>query len=183
MHGQLFAFLIRKEAENRKDKAKGYSSGVVRKQEALQKVVEYCVTAHCRRKFVLKHFGEKETDPKTVCQKSCDYCSNPRRIEQAIQSADSMRSITLQKKDAAKNRSKANEWDGQWSAPHGDDSFFDGHSEDWEIDGLGITGAAKAKPKFVGSKAFVSAKTLASKLDSLEVCNQHCAQETCACSS
>lgn len=161
---QKFAFIHRKEEEKQKDKGR-----LQRKLDALQKVVDYCVKPQCRRQFVLQHFGEKETDPKTVCMKSCDFCDNPGRIEQAIQAADSMRAITRQKEEA-KKRSKEQKWDGQWSAPHGDDGFFDGANEAWEVDGLGITGSAKVKSSFKGSTAFVSAKTLASRLDSLEVC-------------
>lgn len=74
----------------------------------------------------------------------------------------------MQKKDAAKKKSKESQWDGQWTAPHGDDFYVD--NEDWEVDGLGITGSSKPPPNFVGSTAFVTAKTLKSKLDSLEVC-------------
>ena len=75
----------------------------------------------------------------------------------------------MQKKEEARQRSKAKEWDGQWSAPHGDDNFYDVSDEGWEIDGLGITGTAKSKPSFTSSEAFVSAKTLKSRLESLEV--------------
>lgn len=166
---QLFAFLISKQEENRKKKKVEQVGGSNRNHEALEQVVEYCMTPHCRRQYVLKHFGEKETDPKTVCQKCCDYCSNPSRVEQAIQSSEAMRVITFQKKEEAKKKKKAKQWDGQWDKPHGDDEFFEGHKEDWEVDGLGITSSAKAKPSFLGTKTFVSAKTLASKLDSLEV--------------
>ena len=170
---QKFAFLIQKQEENSKKKDPKASEAIVkRKQEALQQVVDYCMTAQCRRQYVLRHFGEKETDPKTVCQGSCDFCSNPERIEKAINASDAMRAVAFQQKQAAKKKESGKAWDGQWDRPHGDDNFFEGRDEDWEVEGLGITSSVSTKTRnVVMSTSFVSAKslTLADKLDSLEV--------------
>jgi RecQ zinc-binding len=168
----LFAFLINQQKETRQAKSSGKPAdgSVKRKQDALSCVLEYCTKPGCRRQYILKHFGEADTDPETICQKSCDYCIDPQRIEQAVRASDSMRAITKQKEMAKKTKS-ANTWNGQWDKPHGDDydNFFEGRAEDWDVEGLGITSLANAKPEFVGSKSFVSAKTLKSKLDLLEV--------------
>lgn len=168
-----FAYLISMQEESRKKKNEGQSSdgaSLKRKQEALSQVVEYCMTAHCRRQFVLKHFGEKETDPKTICQKSCDYCSNPERIEKAIQGSDAMRAVSFQKKQASKRKRNEKAWDGKWDQPHGDDGFFENHDDDWEVEGLGITSSSTSTNACSsGSTSFVSAKSLVSRLDKLEV--------------
>jgi superfamily II DNA helicase RecQ len=167
----LFAFLINKQEETRQAKSAGKSAdgSAKRKQDALSCVLEYCTKPGCRRQYILKHFGEADTDPETICQKSCDYCIDPQRIEQAVRASESMRAITKQK-EMAKKKKIANTWNGQWDKPHGDDdNFSEAHAKNWDVEGLGITCLANAKPKFVGSKSFVSAKTLKSKLDLLEV--------------
>ncbi|CAB9509854.1 Probable Werner syndrome ATP-dependent helicase homolog 1 [Seminavis robusta] len=164
----LFSFLIRKEAEKRQGKNGGAADNAEatqRKLDALECVVGYCTTASCRRHCVLKYFGEKDTDPKTICQKSCDVCQNPEKMEKAISAAESMRALSKQKQ-MAKTTKEKNRWNGQWTRPHGDGDGEDwdgGRQEDWEVEGLGITGEAKA-PKSIGSGSFVSA---ASRLDSL----------------
>jgi len=173
-----FEFLLTKQEENKnKNKKPGeHSNGTLlkRNQDALQKVVEYCTTPHCRRQFVLKHFGEVVTDPKTVCQKSCDFCCNPDRVERALTASDSYRAMAIQKKQNAKFKSNAKKWDGQWNRPHGDEENFEGNAKDWEdfeVEGLGITAAASARQ--ATCNGFVSAGSLASKLKRLEAMEEN----------
>ena len=169
-----FSFLIQKQEDSGKNKdSKAIEAAVKRKQDALQQVVDYCMTARCRREYVLKHYGEKETDPKRICQGSCDFCSNPEKVEKAINASDAMRAVGFQRKQASKKKTSAKAWDGQWSKPHGDGDFYEGRHEDWEVEGLGITSSRPSKLNGGGrfkAEGFVTAKsmTLAEKLSSLE---------------
>lgn len=54
-----------------------------RQVEALHYMVDYCSKAHCRRSFILKYFGSKPV----LCQKTCDYCQNPAKVEAAMAAA------------------------------------------------------------------------------------------------
>ena len=171
-----FSFLIQKQEESSKNKdSKAIEATVKRKQDALQQVVDYCMTAQCRREYVLKHFGEKESDPKTICQGACDFCSNPERVEKAINASDAMRAVGFQRKQASKKKTTSKAWDGQWSRPHGDDGdFYDRDHEDWEVEGLGITSSRPSNVNVGGNfraEGFVTAKslTLREKLSSFEV--------------
>ena len=74
-----FAFLIRKNLERQKKSPKKSERGIL---EALDKMTEYCTIHACRRKFLLKHFGE-EIDAKKICRKTCDYCIDPQKVSQA----------------------------------------------------------------------------------------------------
>lgn len=165
-----FAFLISKREDSRK-KGKGDGSAK-RDEQALQEVVEFCTTPHCRRQYVLKHFGEKETDPQTVCQKSCDFCCNPERIEQAIQSAMAVRTMSFQKKQASKTKKQA-KWDGQWDNPHGDDDYGDEAYDEWNVDGLRITSSAAGEDggALMVESGFKTAKSMVDwdRLEKLEV--------------
>ena len=171
----LFGFLIRKESENSKKKDPGMvEAGVERKQQALREVTEYCTKAACRRQSVLKHFGEVVTDPKTVCQGSCDFCANPEKVEKAINATAAMLAIDQQRKQPSKKRKTAQAWNGQWDQPHGDDEGQDWResNKNWEVEGLGITSSGTGSSTVIAnfaSKGFQTAKSLSEKLDSLEV--------------
>lgn len=54
--------------------------------DALEKIEKYALSPGCRRTYLLRHFGET-ADPKTVCGKTCDYCSNPIKVQKAIEVA------------------------------------------------------------------------------------------------
>jgi len=45
------------------------------KLEALEKVVDYCKAPTCRRKYIMRYFGE--TPDKDICKKTCDVCRSP----------------------------------------------------------------------------------------------------------
>ena len=86
--------------------------------EALVKMVDYCTKPGCRRQYLLRFFGEQNTDPKTVCQKSCDFCRNPEKVTKAIEAASCVNDFSF-------NTAREKEWDGQWSKPHGEDDIED----------------------------------------------------------
>jgi RecQ family ATP-dependent DNA helicase len=108
--------------------------------DGLEKIAKYCLEPGCRRQFLLRFFGEKEaeTDPKTVCQESCDYCVNPDKVTRAIEAAGCANDFTYHTRPPAKTTN------GQWAAgPHGDDDDNDGDDNvdfSWYSNGLKITG-------------------------------------------
>ncbi len=80
-----FAYVIKKEMERKEDKArreKGSwrpSPDHNRDLKSLYKMADYASNC-CRRKFLLQHFGE-DIDPAVSCRKTCDFCSNPEKVE------------------------------------------------------------------------------------------------------
>ena len=59
-----------------------------REMNGLDAMVRYCVTPGCRRCILLKHFGETIENPKEFCDASCDYCTDPSKIEKSIAAAN-----------------------------------------------------------------------------------------------
>lgn len=114
---------------------------------ALEKMVDYCTNPGCRRQYLLRFFGEQNTDPKTVCQSSCDFCQNPSKVTKTIEAASCVSDFTF-------HTSAEQQWDGQWSHPHGDDEFDDGgsyHEKDRlsKSQGLSLTGEDAGDSSFV----------------------------------
>lgn len=76
-----FQFLIQQQkSKDPNDRSKD------RKLNALKKMTDYATGALCRRSYLLKHFGEP-CQAHQVCAKTCDYCSNPKRVAAAIEMA------------------------------------------------------------------------------------------------
>ena len=135
----LFAFIIKKNAEGKAAQKKKQAQDD-RALAELQKMVDYCTTACCRRKYLLAHFGEK-IDPKAVCKRTCDFCVNPQKTERAIQSSQVSRDVAKMVQRSSGSFKKSQEWDGQWSKPHGDSDDEYGSDIDADFDGessLGI---------------------------------------------
>lgn len=140
-----FQFLATQQ-HNSKSKKSGGDGGrkaAERALEACEKMIEYAIYPHCRRQYLLKHFGEKETNPKTVCDGTCDFCCNPKKVTSAIEQANSAAS------SSAFRASKSNSpgaWDGQWAGPHDKDEDGEAYEDDGGFDsrrfggGLSITG-------------------------------------------
>jgi superfamily II DNA/RNA helicase len=143
-----FAFLMRKQHETSKDVDKR-DQKFKTSLEGLEKMVEYCTAPSCRRAFLLKHFGDACLD---CCQKTCDYCSDPQKVERAIQSAAVLTDVLKQQKKFSQQKKNKQAWDGQWMRPHNDDGNDEddeeGYRRDWGdldndvVDGLRITGPA-----------------------------------------
>ena len=84
-----FAFLINK-ASRKSSGEKNDGHGADFKLEQLQCMNSLCVgddngTIMCRRKYLLKHFGEEI--PPGFCNKTCDYCKDPKGCEKLIKDA------------------------------------------------------------------------------------------------
>ena len=122
-----FAYIINKSMT---PKTKQSSERAV---EALEIMVNYCIQPSCRREFVLKHFGEI-IHPEQVCQKTCDYCKDPKKVARAIQASQVVKDVMNYKRGPIM---KGKEWDGQWNGPHGDDET---EEDIWGDTDLGITG-------------------------------------------
>jgi len=88
--------------------------------EALEKMIEYAMRPGCRRQFLLKHFGEKETHPAKVCNRTCDFCRNPERVRKFIGHAQAATSSFF-----ISNKPTSPVQDGQWDKPHGDEDEDD----------------------------------------------------------
>ena len=102
---------------------------VERDMISFEKMTKYCTTSGCRRKYLLKHFGEEINDTNS-CNKTCDYCSSPKAVEASLQISEmvSMKhnrsSITIKS-----NEKFGYDWDGQWTRPAGEPT------SDYESDG------------------------------------------------
>lgn len=61
-----------------------------RKQDALEKMADFCNKPGCRRKALLAYFGEiiAPIDVPKVCQATCDYCKDPGLVSKTIQQAN-----------------------------------------------------------------------------------------------
>ncbi|KAL3757044.1 hypothetical protein ACHAWU_002883 [Discostella pseudostelligera] len=58
----------------------------------LEGMVNYCIKPMCKRKYVLGHFGEN-IDANIVCNKTCDYCMDPAKVERNIQASECMSTV------------------------------------------------------------------------------------------
>ena len=76
-----FSYSIRKPQD--KKQSQGKSTKVDnRSLDALQGMGGYCTKHDCRHTCLLKHFGEVIENH--LCNKSCDYCQNPSKVEEAV---------------------------------------------------------------------------------------------------
>ena len=106
-----FEYLVRMNKSKQKDAS-------LHALDALEKMVDYCTKPACRRQYLLRFFGEQNTNPKMVCQKSCDFCRNPDKVTKMIEAASCANDFSF-------HTTTEKQWDGQWNAPHGDDDFND----------------------------------------------------------
>ena len=176
----LFAFIIKKNAEGKAAKRSKQAQDD-RALAQLQQMVDYCTSACCRRKYLLAHFGEK-IDPKAVCKKTCDFCINPQKTERAIQSSQVSRDVAKMVQRSSGSFKKSQEWDGQWSKPHGDSDDEYGSDIDADFDGesgLGIKRSgdilkpeAPKQPSKASTKGFggfVKASSVLDKYEKMEM--------------
>lgn len=103
-----------------------------REMAGLDAMVRYCVTPGCRRFILLKHFGEPIEKPTELCDRSCDFCCNPSRVERAIQTANSSDEFKYHCRPAPAFHAAGGQLDD-------DDSVNDEMDGEWDVDGLGIT--------------------------------------------
>ncbi len=75
--------------------------------EALECMDSYATSLGCRRCYLLQHFGEK-SDPKAVCEQTCDWCSNPQSVQRSMQAAaaSSFQSRTTLSSDVYSGRTR-----------------------------------------------------------------------------
>jgi len=135
-----FSYLIQKQNSSSKD-PQGSNKSMERSLDALQLMVNYCVTPCCRRQYLLEHFGEK-VDPKLVCKETCDYCRNPKQIEQRIEGSQVVQDVVNIRNGFTRRGQQPSspaKWDGQWSKPHGDDGGEGEWDDVWTEGDLGIT--------------------------------------------
>lgn len=87
-----FSYLIKLNAE-RAGKKKSMDSFNYQQQDhslvELEGMVNYCMKPMCKRKYVLGYFGEN-IDAGNLCNKTCDFCKNPSKVERDIQASKCM---------------------------------------------------------------------------------------------
>ena len=107
---------------------------IERKLEQLELMQDYCTQLKCRRNTLIKHFGGKPVE----CQKTCDYCRNPKKVERSLHASSAIKDVRRQQNFFGKNggrKSKGKQaWNGQWDKPHGDDEAA--IANDWGDDCL-----------------------------------------------
>jgi superfamily II DNA helicase RecQ len=178
-----FAFIIRKSASS-KVGASGKASphAEERPLKALQKMVDYCIVPSCRRQYLLSHFGE-DVDPKVICKKTCDFCLNPEKIQNAAQAALVVKDVLKTSSTLTSKMKEATHWDGQWDQPHGDnvddcDGGQDCGDDPWMDVDLGITHSSgddlwedslrDVPPQSMGKTGFQTASSILAKYEMLE---------------
>jgi superfamily II DNA/RNA helicase len=139
-----FSYLIQQQNNSRKD-AQTKKLSTERSLDALHRMVNYCITPCCRRQYLLEHFGEK-VDVKHVCNRTCDYCQNPKLVEKRIDASHVVKDvIDTSKRSGNKRPGSPAKWDGQWSKPPGDDDEGDDWQDKWAACDLGITSYADSR--------------------------------------
>jgi len=179
-----FAFLIRKNLEKKDRQSKG-NGGKKNKEkandeqgmEALNKMIDYCTSNGCRRKYLLKHFGE-EIDAKTVCKKTCDYCINPQKASEAYSKSSVSRAVRDVKRQNFRYNN-AKKVDGMGFKHDEDDGEY-GHDDFYpsanmiDTSGLGITHNPTVHAGFStagGTKLGIrGANSILSKYAAMECC-------------
>jgi superfamily II DNA/RNA helicase len=143
-----------------------------RKLDQLDEMEKYCSKLKCRRNTLIEHFGGKPVS----CRKSCDFCHNPKKVEQALRSAKAIKDTRNQSTSAQVESA----WDGQWSGPHDDDiggRFSDYNEKDGlVVGGLRVTGPLEVDPggpepevkKGGGPVGFVKASSILAKYEKME---------------
>ena len=166
-----FQWLIRQQNSKQENSSKDNTTSMERKLESLEQMVQYCTTPACRRNALIRHFGGKKVD----CQKTCDYCRDPQKVERAIQSANVLKDV----KQPFLKKTK-DTWDGQWKAPHrdlivADDDEEEGIARDWGdehgmVGDLRVTGPLSFEGDFDNAKpktklGFRKASTMLAKYE------------------
>jgi superfamily II DNA helicase RecQ len=171
-----FAFLIRKNGERERQKQKQTQTSKSAEEgtgmEALNKMMEYCTSRGCRRKFLLKHFGE-EIDAKKVCRKTCDYCIDPLKASQAYGTKSSIsRAVRDVKQQKFRFQSKRKEDGMGFQKDFYEDDVDDDHLNKVSDSGLGIMHNPTMDAGFstaAGTKLGIrSSKSILSKYETME---------------
>lgn len=165
-----FSYLIQKQNSSSKD-PEGNKMSMERSLDALQRMVSYCVTPCCRRKYLLEHFGET-IDPAQVCKDTCDYCQNPKQVEQRIEASKVVQDVVNFRHghtSGGKKSSSPTKWDGQWSKPHGEDDEGEDEWQDVWIEGDLRIASSVGEGMFEEVAAPFSSANDASILDKYEV--------------
>lgn len=177
---EKFSWLLKMNAEKAaKKKGKNTSSQAVDHSIVeLEGMVNYCTQPKCKRKFVLDHFGE-QIDASVVCNKTCDFCINPKKVERDIQAAECMSSVVNSHRLISAGNKHRNEGKKYHHNPLDDEESLDDNAYGSEDDffggdsGLGITDCARADempaplPK-KGGGGFVKASSVLNKYEKLE---------------
>jgi len=179
-----FAYLLKLNAE-RDAKKKGVRQSSQKMDQSLvelEMMVNYCVTPTCKRKYVLAHYGE--VVDANICNKTCDYCIDPTKVERDIQASNCMSAVVnshvLMRAGRANDTKEGKKYHHDPTADdesliddYGlDDDFF---GNDDNYDGLGGVSEYAGDDKLTSSSAatikqmgFAKASSVLSKYETLE---------------
>ncbi len=138
--------------------------------DALQQMVNYCITDCCRRQYILRHFGE-EIDP-AQCKQTCDYCRDPQKVKRAISTAQVVKDVTATRNGF--NRKQKADDDGQWDRPHEEEEEDRHLDDDWDVGDLAVTSSRaavldsmndKPAPRLPPVQGFVKASSILSRYE------------------
>lgn len=146
-----------------------------RKLEQLEEMQDYCTQMKCRRNTLIKHFGGKPVD----CQKTCDHCKNPKKVERSMHASTAIKDVRRQQKSFRNNQQggkggKAKQpWNGQWDKPHGDTDENDWDDHCLMAGDLRVTGPLGVDPEDYTTSTsrtggFTKASDILSKYESME---------------
>ena len=179
-----FAYLLKLNAE-RDAKKKGVRQSSQKMDQSLvelEMMVNYCVTPTCKRKYVLAHYGE--VVDASICNKTCDYCIDPTKVERDIQASNCMSAVVnshvLMRAGRANDTKEGKKYHHDPTAD--DESLIDDYGLDDDYfgyddnyDGLGgiseyagddnLTSSSAATIKQMG---FAKASSVLSKYETLE---------------
>ncbi|KAL7537949.1 hypothetical protein ACHAXR_009126, partial [Thalassiosira sp. AJA248-18] len=177
-----FAYIIRMNAEKKAKKKRNLNGTESQKTDhslvELEGMVNYCTIPTCKRKYVLEHFGEK-IDATSLCQKTCDFCIDPQRVEREIQASECMSTVVNSHRLIRAGKKEQNEVKKFHHNPLADDENLedDDGSDDFlgrDDEGLlGITHYAGedemiSDPLPLPKKGFVKASSVLSKYETME---------------
>lgn len=122
----LFQFLLRKQ------------KGAESKLKALEQMVSYCTTPQCRRNALIRHFGGAPVP----CQKTCDFCRNPKKVERIMQQASIIGDVLggHNKSDRVWNGNKKQKGDFDYEEDDEDAIARDWGDEGYTVGDLRVTG-------------------------------------------
>lgn len=174
-----FAFLVKINAE-KAAKKKGNQHAIASRQidhslVELEGMVSYCIKPTCKRKHVLGHFGENIDVTNVVCNKTCDYCIDPKKVKRDIQASECMSAVVNSHRLLHAGKNKQHKGQKFHHNPLADEESLEDDGSDDFLGGddglLGITdcaGADELPSNPMPKGGFMKASSVLGKYDKME---------------
>jgi hypothetical protein len=134
-----FRFLLSKRLDGKNDQSAG------RELASLQEMVQYCIKPMCRRRKLLEYFGERMSQSEDVCNRTCDYCADPKQVTRDAEAASTVNEFTFHTKDPTKDKAWNPLLDDADDILHRDDLGIDDVVPDSYFEDLDSKPTAKPK--------------------------------------